>query len=81
VAAKTKYVTNDGVSIAYQVTGDGPIDLVIIPGFISHLELDWINPGNADYLRSLMSFSRLIRFDKRGTGLSRRGASADRRFG
>src|SRR6478672_9915850 len=46
------------------------IDLVVVPGFISHLELDWTNPGNADYLRSLMSFSRLIRFDKRGTGLS-----------
>jgi pimeloyl-ACP methyl ester carboxylesterase len=70
VAPKTKYVTNGGVSIAYQVTGDGPIDLVVVPGFISHLELDWTNPGNADYLRSLMSFSRLIRFDKRGTGLS-----------
>jgi pimeloyl-ACP methyl ester carboxylesterase/class 3 adenylate cyclase len=70
MAAKTRYVTNDGVSIAYQVTGDGPIDLVVVPGFISHLELDWTNPGNADYLRSLMSFSRLIRFDKRGTGLS-----------
>ena len=70
MAAKTKYVTSDGVSIAYQVTGDGPIDLVLVPGFISHLELDWTNPGNADYLQSLMSFSRLIRFDKRGTGLS-----------
>src|SRR3954449_3233289 len=70
MAEKTRYVNNGGVSIAYQVTGDGPLDLVIVPGFISHLELDWTNPGNADYLRSLMSFSRLIRFDKRGTGLS-----------
>jgi pimeloyl-ACP methyl ester carboxylesterase/class 3 adenylate cyclase len=70
--AKTHYVSNNGVSIAYQVTGEGPIDLVMIPGFISHLELDWTNPGNADYLRSLMGFARLIRFDKRGTGLSDR---------
>jgi class 3 adenylate cyclase len=70
VAAKTKYVNNAGVSIAYQVTGDGPIDLVVVPGFISHLELDWTNPWNAEYLRGLESFSRLIRFDKRGTGLS-----------
>ena len=70
MAAKTRYVSNGGVSIAYQVTGDGPIDLVLVPGFISHLELDWTNPSNADYLRSLMSFARLIRFDKRGTGLS-----------
>ena len=70
MAAKTRYVSNGGVSIAYQVTGEGPIDLVVVPGFISHLELDWTNPGSADYLRSLMAFSRLIRFDKRGTGLS-----------
>jgi class 3 adenylate cyclase len=70
MAAKTRYVNNGGVSIAYQVTGEGPIDLVLVPGFISHLELDWTNPWNAEYLRSLMSFSRLIRFDKRGTGLS-----------
>ena len=70
MAAKTRYITNNGVSIAYQVTGDGPIDLVVVPGFISHLELDWTNPWNAEYLRALMSFTRLIRFDKRGTGLS-----------
>ena len=70
MAAKTRYVTNGGVSIAYQVTGDGPVDLVIVPGFISHLELDWTNPASAEYLRALMSFCRVVRFDKRGTGLS-----------
>jgi class 3 adenylate cyclase len=70
VAAKTKYVNTGGISIAYQVTGDGPMDLVVVPGFISHLELDWTNPWNAEWLRGLESFSRLIRFDKRGTGLS-----------
>jgi pimeloyl-ACP methyl ester carboxylesterase len=70
VAAKTKYVTNGDVSIAYQVSGDGPMDLVVVPGFISHLELDWTNPLNVEFLTRLMSFSRLIRFDKRGTGLS-----------
>jgi class 3 adenylate cyclase len=66
----TRYVRNRDVSIAYQVSGDGPIDLVIVPGFISHLELDWANPYIAKYLRALMSFCRLIRFDKRGTGMS-----------
>lgn len=67
---KTRYVTNGDVSIAYQVSGDGPIDLVMVPGFISHLELDWTNPWIDAYLGALMSFARIIRFDKRGTGMS-----------
>src|SRR5258705_12379027 len=70
MAVKTRYVANGDVSIAYQVSGERPLDLVIVPGFISHLELDWTNPSQADYLRGLMAFSRVIRFDKRGTGLS-----------
>ena len=70
MAPKTRYVTNGDVSIAYQVSGDGPLDLVLVPGFISHLELDWTNPAIVEYLEALMSFSRLIRFDKRGTGMS-----------
>jgi class 3 adenylate cyclase len=60
------------VSVAYQVTGDGPFDLVLVHGFFSHLELDWEHPDVARFFDRLGSFSRLIRFDKRGTGLSDR---------
>jgi class 3 adenylate cyclase len=69
---ETRYAKSGDVSIAYQVTGEGPIDLVLVPGFVSHLELDWADPRHAHFLRRLASFSRLIRFDKRGTGLSDR---------
>jgi pimeloyl-ACP methyl ester carboxylesterase len=66
----TRYANSDGVSIAYQVVGDGPIDLVLVLGFATHLELWWELPPMADFLTRLGSFSRLIVFDKRGTGLS-----------
>ena len=71
-APETRYAKSGDVSIAYQVVGDGPIDLVLVPGFVSHLDLDWEEPAHAHFLRRLASFSRLIRFDKRGTGLSDR---------
>jgi len=58
------------VHIAYQVVGDGPFDLIFVPGFVTHVELQWRLPGMGDFLRDLGSFSRLIRFDKRGTGMS-----------
>lgn len=61
----------DGVSIAYQVGGDGPVDLIIIPGFTSHLDVRW-EPWSGRLARRLMSFVRLIVFDKRKTGLSDR---------
>jgi class 3 adenylate cyclase len=61
------------VNIAYQVTGDGQLDLVLVPGFFSHLEIYWEHPELARFLERLGSFARLIRFDKRGTGLSDRG--------
>jgi pimeloyl-ACP methyl ester carboxylesterase len=70
--AEILYARSGDVNIAYQVVGTGPIDLVLVPGFISHLELDWAEPRSAHFLRRLASFSRLIRFDKRGTGLSDR---------
>ncbi len=70
--AETRYARSDGVNIAYQVTGEGPLDLVLVMGFISHLELDWEEPRAAHFLERLSSFARLIRFDKRGTGLSDR---------
>ena len=69
---ETRYTQSGDLSIAYQVTGSGPLDLLIVPGFISHLEQAWEDPGYARFLQRLASFSRLIRFDKRGTGLSDR---------
>jgi pimeloyl-ACP methyl ester carboxylesterase len=66
----TQYVERDGVSIAYQVVGDGPVDLLLSPGFISHLDLAWTDPGTARLFTRLASFSRLILYDKPGTGLS-----------
>src|ERR671934_1866780 len=71
---ETRYAKSGEVSIAYQVVGDGPLDLVLVPGFVSHLDVDWGEPRHAHFLRRLASFSRLIRFDKRGTGLSDRPA-------
>jgi class 3 adenylate cyclase/pimeloyl-ACP methyl ester carboxylesterase len=73
-----RYAQSGDVSIAYQVTGDGPFDLVLVPGFTSHLEFDWEEPRHAAFLERLASFSRLVRLDKRGTGLSdRHGGIAD----
>jgi pimeloyl-ACP methyl ester carboxylesterase len=71
---ETQYTLSGDVSIAYQVFGDGPIDLVIVPGWISHLEHAWEEPGLARFLQRLASFSRVILFDKRGTGMSDRVA-------
>jgi pimeloyl-ACP methyl ester carboxylesterase/class 3 adenylate cyclase len=62
--------TADGDSIAYQVVGDGPLDIVYVPGFVSHVDLFWQDPSIAAFYNRLASFSRLILFDKRGTGLS-----------
>ena len=67
---QTHYARSGEVNIAYQVVGDGPFDLVFVPGFISHLDLQWADPRIARFLEKLASFSRLILFDKRGTGLS-----------
>jgi class 3 adenylate cyclase/alpha-beta hydrolase superfamily lysophospholipase len=69
---ETRYAKSGDVNIAYQVVGEGAIDVVLVPGFVSHLEKDWEEPRHAAFLRRLASFSRLIRFDKRGTGLSDR---------
>ena len=67
-----RYTTSDGLHIAYQVTGGGGIDIVLISGFVSHLDLDWDDPRHAHFLDRLGSMGRLIRFDKRGTGMSDR---------
>jgi pimeloyl-ACP methyl ester carboxylesterase len=66
------YARSSDVNIAYEVTGSGPFDLVLVPGFFSHLEIGWEHPDHAAFLERLASFARLIRFDKRGTGLSDR---------
>jgi len=71
---ETKYIKVGDVHIAYQVVGDGPVDVVFVPGFVSHLEYEWEHPRAARFFHRLASFSRLIRFDKRGTGLSDRVA-------
>jgi pimeloyl-ACP methyl ester carboxylesterase/DNA-binding CsgD family transcriptional regulator len=67
---ETRYARIGGVSIAYQVVGEGAIDLILVPGFVSHVEAIWEEPSLAHFLTRLASFSRLILFDKRGTGLS-----------
>jgi pimeloyl-ACP methyl ester carboxylesterase len=71
----TRYAKSGDVHIAYQVTGSGPLDLVMVRGFFSHVELQWEDPRPAHFLTRLASFCRLIMFDKRGTGLSDRVAS------
>src|SRR5262245_1558707 len=67
---ETRYAKSGEINIAYQIVGDGSLDLVFVPGFISHLDLQWADPRIARFLNRLASFSRLILFDKRGTGLS-----------
>jgi pimeloyl-ACP methyl ester carboxylesterase len=70
---KTRYATTeDGVHIAYQVVGDGPIDLVFVHAFVSHVELFWELPSFERFVRELSSWARVILFDKRGVGLSDR---------
>ena len=73
---ETRYARSGDVSIAYQVLGDGPFDLVRVPPFVSHVELAWEIPSLAAFNRQLASFSRLITFDKRGTGMSDRVSGA-----
>ena len=68
----TKFTQSGDVSIAYQVVGHGPLDLLVVPGFVSHVEQAWEDPSYTRFLQQLASFSRLILFDKRGTGLSDR---------
>jgi pimeloyl-ACP methyl ester carboxylesterase/DNA-binding CsgD family transcriptional regulator len=70
MAGQTHYARNGDISLAYQVIGDGPIDLVLVLGFVSHLEASWEEPRLAAFLRRLASFTRLIVFDKRGCGMS-----------
>lgn len=67
---RTQYARSGDVNIAYQVVGDGPVDLVYVPGWVSHIELAWELADLAAGFERLASFTRLILFDKRGTGMS-----------
>jgi pimeloyl-ACP methyl ester carboxylesterase len=72
ISPETRYAKSGNIHIAYQVFGNGPVDIALIPGFVSHIENYWDEPNFARWLRRLASFSRVIMFDKRGTGLSDR---------
>jgi pimeloyl-ACP methyl ester carboxylesterase/class 3 adenylate cyclase len=74
VEPETRYARSGDVSIAYQVVGEGPFDLVYVPGSISHVDLLWDDPSRAAFFGRIASFCRLIVFDKRGTGASDRVA-------
>jgi class 3 adenylate cyclase len=74
VPPETRYARSNGVSIAYQVMGGGPVDLVLVPGFVSNVEYAWEEPSLVSFYEQVTSFCRLIVFDKRGTGLSDRVA-------
>jgi pimeloyl-ACP methyl ester carboxylesterase len=71
---ETRYARSGDVNVAYQVLGKGPPDLVVVPGWVSNIDIAWEEPTLARFLTRLASFSRLILFDKRGTGLSDRVA-------
>jgi class 3 adenylate cyclase/pimeloyl-ACP methyl ester carboxylesterase len=75
-APETRYTLSGDVNIAYQVIGQGPLDLVFIPSLTHHVELVWENPPQAEFFGRLASVSRLLLFDKRGTGMSDRVAGA-----
>ncbi|HXI23661.1 MAG TPA: alpha/beta hydrolase, partial [Pyrinomonadaceae bacterium] len=71
---ETHYAKSGNVNIAFQIVGKGPIDIVYVPGWVSHVEYAWESPLVANFYRRLASVSRLILFDKRGTGLSDQAA-------
>jgi DNA-binding SARP family transcriptional activator/pimeloyl-ACP methyl ester carboxylesterase len=77
-APTTRYVESAGVHLAYQTHGSGELDILIMPGFVSHVERAWEHPACRAFLVSLMALGRLIIFDRRGIGLSDRVGSAPR---
>jgi pimeloyl-ACP methyl ester carboxylesterase len=76
VLPETRYALSGDVNLAYQVMGDGPVDIIMVPGFISHIEFRHELPGYTASLRRLSSFARVVTFDKRGQGLSDRVSDA-----
>ncbi|MFQ5478853.1 MAG: alpha/beta fold hydrolase [Candidatus Krumholzibacteriia bacterium] len=77
---KTKYAKSGDVSVAYQVMGEGPRDLVVVPGIVSNVEFWHEMPGYTRFIEQLASFARVITFDKRGSGMSDLVAGSDLRF-
>lgn len=73
---EVRYARSGDANIAYAVVGDGPVDLVFVPGFVSHLEVLWEEPSAARFLRRLSSFARVVLWDKREQGLSDRTGRA-----
>src|ERR1043165_8210653 len=73
---ETRYALSGDVNIAYQVMGHGPVDLIMVPGFVSHVEFGHELAGYTAFLRRLSSYARVVTFDKRGQGLSDRIAGA-----
>jgi pimeloyl-ACP methyl ester carboxylesterase len=76
VLPETRYAESGDVNIAYQAIGDGPVDIILVPGVFSHIEFMHELPGYTAFLRRLSSFARVVTFDKRGQGLSDRMAGA-----
>src|ERR1700722_8378530 len=76
VLPETRYALSGDVNIAYQVMGDGPIDIVLVPGIVSHVEYAHELTGHTSFLRRLSRFARVVTFDKRGQGLSDRISGA-----
>jgi pimeloyl-ACP methyl ester carboxylesterase len=76
VLPETRYALSGEVNIAYQTMGDGPIDIVLVPGIVSHVEFAHELAGYTAFLRRLSSFARVVTFDKRGQGLSDRISGA-----
>src|SRR5437588_1293148 len=76
VEVLTRYARNGDLQIAYQVVGEGPLDVLVVPRWFSNIELDWELPPSARFLTRLASFARLIQFDRRGAGMSGGAAGA-----
>src|SRR5450631_607915 len=73
---ETRYAQSGEVSIAYQLTGDGPVDMILVPGLFSHIEFQHEMTGFTAFIRRLASYARVVTFDKRGQGLSDRVSGA-----
>src|SRR6202045_3870740 len=76
ILPETRYALSGDVNIAYQVMGSGPLDIVMVPGFVSHVEFMHELAGYPAFLRRLSTFARVVTFDKRGQGLSDRMSCA-----
>lgn len=71
-----RYVERNGIHLAYQTVGEGPLDIVFVPGFVSHVERAWDDPRGRAFLMQLTTLGRLVLFDRRGVGLSDRSGAA-----